>query len=105
MTQQNQVTRTAKQQDSKYKQQAMTQLASDIAAAKTDRESVQTELDSVMEYIAQLNKMCVAKAETYTERTAKRAAEIAGLKEALEILNSEAGFLQSGSLRGVKKHA
>merc|ERR1740121_2468090 len=104
MTQQNRVTLTSKQQDRKYKGQEMNTLASDIAAAKNDRESVQTELDSVMEYLGELNKMCVAKAETYKERAAKRAAEIAGLKEALDILNSEAGFLQS-NLRGVKKHA
>merc|ERR1719356_568708 len=105
MTQQNQVTRTAKEQDQKYKEQEMNRLATDVAAAKADRESKQTELDSVLEYLAELNKMCVAKAETYEERAAKRAAEIAGLKEALEILNSEAGFLQRGTLRGVKKHA
>jgi len=105
MTQQNKVTRTSKEQDRKYKEQEMTTLASDIAAAKADRESKQTELDSVLDYLAELNKMCVAKAETYGERAAKRAAEIAGLKEALDILNSEAGFLQRGTLRGVKKHA
>merc|ERR1719517_327394 len=105
MTQQNQITRTSKEQDRKYKEQEITTLASDIAAAKTDRESKQTELDSVLDYLDELNKMCVAKAETYEERAAKRAAEIAGLKEALEILNSEAGFLQRSSLRGVKKHA
>merc|ERR1719356_2058691 len=105
MTQQNEVTRTAKQQDSKYKEEEMNRLAADIATAKTDREGVQTELDSVVEYLGELNKMCVAKAETYEERAAKRAAEIAGLKEALDILNSEAGFLQRSSLRGVKKHA
>merc|ERR1719382_1235056 len=105
MTQQNKVTRTAKEQDRKYKEQEMNTLASDIAAAKTDREGVQTELDSVLEYLGELNKMCVARAETYEERAAKRAAEVAGLKEALDILNSEAGFLQRGTLRGVKRHA
>merc|ERR1719356_641448 len=105
MTQQNQVTRTSKEQDRKYKEQEMNRLAADIATAKTDREGVQTELDSVVDYLGELNKMCVAKAETYEERAAKRAAEIAGLKEALDILGSEAGFLQRGSLRGIKKHA
>merc|ERR1719517_156770 len=104
MTQQNQVTRTAKEQDGKYKGDEIATLATDTAAAKADRESKQTELDSVLEYLEELNKMCVAKAETYEERAAKRAAEIAGLKEALDILNSEAGFLQRGTLRGVRKH-
>merc|ERR1719181_2007689 len=105
MTQQNKITRTSKEQDRKYKEQEIATLASDVAAAKADRESKQTELDSVLDYLGELNKMCVAKADTYEERAAKRAAEIAGLKEALDILNSEAGFLQRGALRGVKKHA
>merc|ERR1719382_1825238 len=105
ITQQNKITRTAKEQDRKYKEQEINTLASDLAAAKTDREGVQTELDSVLEYLAELNKMCVAKAETYQQKAAKRAAEIAGLKQALDILNSEAGFLQRGTLRGVKRHA
>merc|ERR1719517_134444 len=43
MTQQNQVTRTAKEQDRKYKEQEIGSLATDTAAAKADRESKQTE--------------------------------------------------------------
>jgi len=104
MSQENKVTKTAQEADVTYKTQEMTTLESDLTATSADREGVQTELDSVFEYIGQLNKMCVARAETYKEKAGRRTAELAGLKEALQILNSEAGLLQSGALRGVKRH-
>jgi len=104
MSQDNKVTKTAQEADVTYKTQEMTTLESDLTATSADREGVQTELDSVFEYIGQLNKMCVARAETYKEKAGRRTAELAGLKEALQILNSEAGLLQSGALRGVKRH-
>jgi len=105
MSQENQITKTAQEQSVKYKTEEMTTLESDLAAASTDREGVQTELDSVNEYIGELNKMCVAKAETYHERQSRRTNEIEGLKNALNILNGESAFVQRGSLRGVKRHA
>merc|ERR1712087_225231 len=105
MSKENELTKTAKEKDVQYKSEERTRLESDIAATTTDRENVQNELDSVNDYLAELNKMCVAKAETYEERAARRAAELAGLKQALQILESEAGLLQRGALRGVKRHA
>lgn len=105
MTQENEISKTSKEQDVTYKTKEMTTLAKDAAATSSDREGVQTELDSVTEYSTELDKMCVAKPETYKAKAAKRAAELAGLKEALQILDSEAGLLQQGSLRGVKLHA
>ena len=46
---------------------------------------------AVMEYWEQLQPMCIAKPEPYAERKKRREAEIAGLKEALTILEEEAG--------------
>ena len=49
-------------------------------------------------YWDKLQPMCVAKPESYEERKKRREAEIAGLKEALRILEEESGsadaFLQ-----------
>merc|ERR1719311_1319211 len=47
------------------------------------------ELDAVLEYIDKLKPQCEEKAMSYAEKKARREAEIAGLKEALEILSGE----------------
>merc|ERR1719203_2411551 len=60
-----------------------------LAELTGDRTGVQAELDAVLEYLTQLEGECIAKAETYAARTERREAEIAGLKEALQILESE----------------
>merc|ERR1719217_184384 len=67
---------------------AVTELSSDLAA-------VTDELTAVVSALDKLKEMCVAKAEPYAERKARREAEIAGLKEALQILEGEAALLQT----------
>merc|ERR1719389_832940 len=104
----NMFTKKSKDQDVKYKTKEAAGLDKSVTEAKSDRESEQTELDAVLEYIEQLNKQCIAKAEPYAEKKARREAEIAGLKEALEILDGEAVLLQKNldtrKLRGVSRH-
>ena len=51
------------------------------------------ELSAMVEYLAKLDDMCVAKVMTYDEKSQRRAADVAGLKEALSIL-SESTLLQ-----------
>merc|ERR1719428_302357 len=63
-----------------------------------------TELDAVNEYLAKLKPQCEEKVMSYAEKKARREAEIAGLKEALEILASEALVQTSSHLRRVKAH-
>merc|ERR1719408_1043267 len=46
------------------------------------------ELDAVLAYLDKLKPQCETKVMTYAERVARREAEIAGLKEALEILSA-----------------
>merc|ERR1719305_1261438 len=102
-TQENKVTKTLKDQDVKYKTQEFTGLDKKIAELTADRESTDAELSAVDEYYAKIKDRCIAKPETYEERQRRRAAEIKGLKEALQILNDETAFVQrrkTGALRG-----
>merc|ERR1719230_1196987 len=106
-TKENAVAKTTKQQDVKYKTQEAASLDKKAAQLSSDREGVQTELDAVVEYIAELDKKCTYKVESYAERKARREGEINGLKEALEVLKNETAFVQTASkraLRGVHKH-
>merc|ERR1719389_599359 len=99
----NAITKATKEQDVKYKSKEAKGLDKDTSEANADRAGVQTELDAVNEYYKGIQARCVAKAETYSERVKRREAEIAGLKEALSILDGEAVLLQrtsKHSLRG-----
>merc|ERR1719420_2847052 len=70
-----------------------------------DKTMVSTELDAVLEYIDKLKPQCEEKVMSYAEKKARREAEIAGLKEALEILSSEVGLIQTNrNLRRVHAH-
>jgi len=71
------------------------------AEAKADRGGLAAELDAVTESITSLNKQCAVGPETYDGRKSRREAEIAGLREALQILEGEAVLLQQGG-RGLR---
>merc|ERR1719245_23038 len=101
----NAIEKTTKDQDVKYKTKEAASLDKTAAELSTDIDGVKTELDAVNDYLASLNKKCTYKVESYAERKARREAEINGLKEALDILESETAFVQTSSLRGVRKHA
>merc|ERR1719281_756980 len=101
----NEITTATKDQDVKYKGKESVSLDKAVAEDTSDRAGVQSELDAINEYLGKLESMCIAKAEPYEETVRRREAEIAGLKQALEILSGEAVLLQSKrSLRGVKHH-
>merc|ERR1719156_460658 len=93
-TQANKITKTTKEQDAKYKSQEATSLDKTIAELSSDKDTINTELSAVLEYYGKIKERCVAKPETYEERKARREAEIAGLKEALSVLESETAFMQ-----------
>lgn len=101
----NKLETTAKNQDVKYKAAESAKLDKAVAEATADRSSTQDELNAVFEYLEKLKEQCVAKAEPYAERKARRDSEIAGLKQALEILDNQS-FLQQTHrvLRGVRSH-
>merc|ERR1719343_1387627 len=102
-TQENKITQTMKEQDVKYKTQESKSLDTTIAELSSDRETANTELSAVLDYYAKIKDRCIAKPETYEERTRRRDAEISGLKEALAVLKEETAFVQRkrrGSFRG-----
>jgi predicted nucleic acid-binding Zn-ribbon protein len=102
-TKENEIDKANKDQDVKYKTKESTDLDKAVAEATSDKENVQAELDAVNEYLAKLHEECDEKVEPYEETKRRREAEIAGLKEALEILSGDAVLLQRSSrhLRGV----
>jgi len=104
---QDEIDVVAKSQDVKYKTKEAAGLDKAVSELSGDLSSVTDELSAVGQGLAKLKEMCVAKAEPYAERKAKREAEIAGLKQALEILDGEAVLLQKSSkhtLRGAQRH-
>merc|ERR1719409_222951 len=98
-TQENTITKTLKDQDVKYKTQEFTSTDKEIAEFSGDRDTANSELAAVLDYYGKIKDRCIAKPETYEERKARREAEIAGLKQALSILENEAALLQRGALR------
>jgi len=105
LTQENTVEKARKDQDVKYKRKESKSLDVEASEAKSDRASTQEELDAINSYLEKLDEMCIAKPDSYSDRKARREAEIDGLKEALTILNGEAVLLQRQAvLRGTKLH-
>jgi len=102
--QENKVERVTKEQDVKYKTQEFVSLDKAVGELSSDRESATTELSAVNEYYEKVKERCVAKPEAYEERKRRREAEIAGLKEALVVLENEAALVQR-SRRGRRHHA
>jgi chromosome segregation ATPase len=108
----NRVSKSMKEKDVEYKTKSA--VSNDKAAVElsSDRDSLQTELDAVLEYSANIRGMCEVKPESYEDRKGRRETEIAGLREALTVLEGEAVLLQgktkkmgavgagSGHLRG-----
>jgi peptidoglycan hydrolase CwlO-like protein len=104
VTQENAVTKTLKLQDVKYKTQEFTGLDKAIADLSSDLATEQKELAAVNEYYGKVKDRCIAVPETYEERKARREAEIAGLKEALNVLETETAFMQRGRKGGRRSH-
>jgi hypothetical protein len=103
----DEIATTKKQQDVKYKTQEAAGLDKSVSELSGDLATVTDELSAVNSGLDKLKEMCVAKAEPYAERKARRESEIAGLKDALQILESETALIQKTTkrtLRGVRLH-
>merc|ERR1740129_1786833 len=106
-TKENEIDRTAKEQSVKYKKQDAKSLDKTSAELSSDRNGVQAELDAVSDYLAKMEEQCIEKAEAYSVRAERRQAEIAGLKEALGILESETALVQRHTVhrKSSRRHA
>merc|ERR1719407_66952 len=105
MTHENEVAKTMKSADSKYQTKEKAGLEKAVAEHKEDREGEQAELDAVMDYYAKVKPGCTTKPMTYEERKKRREAEIAGLKEALTILEAESAPTAFLALRTARRTA
>merc|ERR1719284_1742237 len=106
----DEIEKVTKEKDVEYKTQEAAKLDKVIAETSKDRATEQAELDAVLEYLKKLEDMCVSKVETYAARKAHREAEIAGLREALNILENEAAAAliqkqERRTLRGYRRVA
>jgi len=105
-TKENEIAKVTKEQSVKYKTKDAAGLDNHVAELTSDRAGTEEELSAATQYLTQLQSQCIAKAETYGERKARREAEIEGLKQAQEVLENELAFIQKGTrtLRGTRKH-
>merc|ERR1719316_773369 len=102
----NEISTAKKTKDVQYKTQEAAGLDKSIAELSTDLDGVTDELNAVLDSLKKLHGMCDEKVEPYAERKARRESEIAGLKQALAILNGEAVLLQKNAkhtLRGTHR--
>merc|ERR1712176_954633 len=97
VSQENAVTKTMKDQDAKYRTQEAKSQDATVAEYSADHETASAELTAVLDYYGKIKDRCIAKPETYAERSKRREAEISGLKEALSILEDETAFVQRKS--------
>jgi len=95
----NEIETNAKESDVKYKSKASNDLDKTSGELSADRSNVQAELDAVLSYLSKIEAECTERAETYATRAGRREAEIAGLKEALQILESETALVQHRTSR------
>merc|ERR1719487_3208123 len=93
-TQENEAAKAAKQHEIEFNTKEYLHMDETAKETASDLDNEQAELDAVLAALAKLNEMCIAKPEPYDERKKRREAEIAGLKEALDILNNEAVLFQ-----------
>jgi len=99
VSKENEIEKAKKEKDVEYKNKEAEGLDRSLTELSSDKEGVQSEHDAIHSYLGELEKQCIAVPETYAERKAHRAAEIAGLKEALSILSEGEVLVQQKSRR------
>merc|ERR1719454_1423131 len=104
LTDENKISKATKETEAKGKASEVKSLTVQLGHSKEDHASVSAELDAVNAYIDKLRPQCEEKAMSYAEKKAKREAEIAGLKEALSILDGGLALVQvKTNLRKIRR--
>jgi len=89
-TQSNEVNRAIKDETVKHKMTASVTLAKVMSEYNEDLDGQQSEMDAVLAGITTIKGQCDAPApESYEEKTARRKAEVEGLKEALKSIGDQ----------------
>jgi len=88
-TEDNRVAQAAKETEVKYKQKDMKETEASGQETSKDLGVAQEEQSAVLEYDEKLKPQCVSTPDPYEERVKRREKEVAGLKEALQILDAE----------------
>jgi len=104
-TQENKIRKTMNEQDVKYKTQEFKSLDKEITELSGDKATSSKELDAVLEYYEKIKDRCIAKPESYEDRKKRREQEIAGLKQAKQILDEQTAFVQAKKRRGALRGA
>lgn len=89
-TEDNKASAKAKEEEVKAAETEIKVLDVALQGDSEDLRMTHKELDAVMEYVEKLKPQCEVKVMTYEEKKAKREEEVAGLKEALSILDAPA---------------
>jgi hypothetical protein len=89
LTEDNKVLTATKTTAATYKKKDLKETGAFLEETKGDLGTTQEELDAVLEYYDKLKPQCIAKPMPYEERKKRREKEIAGLKEAMDILEAE----------------
>merc|ERR1719395_389038 len=104
LTDENKISKASKETEAKGKASEIKSLTVQLGHSEEDHASTSSELDAVLAYIDKLKPQCEEKAMSYAEKKAAREAEIAGLKEALEILSGGLAFVQTKTnLRKIRR--
>jgi chromosome segregation ATPase len=102
LTTENKISKATKGAEVKGKLSEIKGLEVQLEQAKEDHSSTSAELDAVLAYLDKLKPQCETKVMSYEEKTAKRNAEIEGLKEALSILEGTGvALLDTRRFRGI----
>lgn len=92
MLQENKVLKATKLTEVAAKESQIKSIKTSVDEFSSDKDSLASELDAVKDYLDKLKPQCDTKTPSYEEKKAEREEEIAGLKDALSMLDGTGVF-------------